>query len=315
MFFFPETLKFFNRSIFVNHPPFEAVIHTEEELAFQNSGNDVIKEIILEYEEPRDSLMVKDKSGTYVVYLPKTEIMTRGREKGYLDKEMLHKVDNDKIHLLWIMLSKPLAPGEQEQLTITYLSNYLPSEQPSLQPANSLKTKLKIFDPVTNYQRIKFYKEETVTMTTSWEHGLSNRWIFVFAQDEDGARMSLKGDELNFKRQEGISKLDLTPKFRVDKRIQEVFVMYLIELGKSEKLLIRTLLAFSLLFPLTEILLIIFHLNSIPSLFYMIQVEVVIILTLSFAQHRTRLTDYKKHLVLAIILTASLFSVGLAYLL
>lgn len=113
----------------------------------------------------------------------------------------------------------------------------------------------------------------------------------------------------------------ISPNLKIEYDIDYIYHSYYVGPEKDEKYLISSLLIFTILFfPVTEILFLLFHLNSISHLVDILEVEVVLILTTGFAQLRTKLINYKIWITISIILTGILFFgvlflIGLGYLL
>lgn len=304
LFFYPSTLEILTRRISFNHPSHKLERYALEEFTFQNNGNDDIKEIILEIDDYKDNLKIEDESGINIIYLPNPEIITRGAGTGYINQNIIDKVNNDEIFLLWIILNKPLEPGDQQKLVMTYFKT------PKLKSIVKPKS---VFDQEEYPEKISFYKQETLTVHASWEDGLSIKGVHLESIKKDGKSFPLSKESIHYRQSKDWFQYSISSKIRAPNLIDYIYSVYYVEPEKSEKWLISTLLGFALFFPFTEILFIVFHLISISRLFYIIQVEVVIILTLTFAQLRTSLVNYKLYLTLSLIITASLVIIGLMY--
>ena len=100
LFYFPGNLQILTRRFYCDHPAREDRKYITEELTFQNTGNKELGEIILEIDGFRDNLKISDKNGINLVYLPKYEIIKRGKSKGELGPDIINKVRDNKIYLL-----------------------------------------------------------------------------------------------------------------------------------------------------------------------------------------------------------------------
>ena len=327
LFYFPGNLLILTRRFYYDHPAREDRKYITEELTFQNTGNKELEEIILEIDGFRDNLKISDKSGINLVYLPKYEIIKRGESKGELGSDMINKVKDNKIYLLWIILNEPLLPGQQQFLSMKYVK----------QPGRKGKRgKLSIFLNENIKDKIIFYDNETITISANWAEGLSVEKFPIFAITKKQKILSFLPFPIkssNYKKPDNIILLqDNTIHFRMNKEshffqysmsqnlkikydIDFIYHTYFIAPEKDEKYLIISLLMFMLLFPFTELLFLILHLNSISHLFDILEVEVVLILTTSFAQLRTKFINYRIWTAISIILMGILFVTGLVCLL
>ena len=159
MFYFPDTLEILTRRIHYSHPSHESIKYITEELTFENRGNNVINEVILQIDNYRENLNILDKRNTNVVYLPKSEIMRRNN--GCISEEIINKFERNEIYILWIILSEPLLPRHQEKLFMRYVQ------------AAKMRRKQFIFLEAQYYDKISFYEKETISIFSSLEEGLT----------------------------------------------------------------------------------------------------------------------------------------------
>ena len=196
--------------------------------------------------------------------------------------------------------------------------------------------KLSIFLNENIKDKIIFYDKEAITIGATWAEGLSVEKFAIFAITKKEKILSFLPfpiESSNYKKLDNIILLqDDTIHFRMNKEshffqysisqnlkikydIDFIYHTYFIAPEKDEKYLIISLLMFMLLFLFTELLFLILHLNSISHLFDILEVEVVLILTTSFAQLRTKFINYRIWTAISIILMGILFVTGLVCLL
>ena len=327
LFYSPGNLQILTRRFYYDHPAREDRKYITEELTFQNTGNKEIREIILEIDGFRDNLKISDKSGINLVYLPKYEIIKRGESKDKLSPDMINKAWDNKIYLLWIIINEPLLLGQQQILSMKYV------KQPG---RKGKRRKLSIFLNENIKDKIIFYDKEAITIGATWAEGLSVEKFAIFAITKKEKNLSFLPfpiESSNYKKLDNIILLqDETIHFRMNKEshffqysisqnlkikydIDFIYHTYFIAPEKDEKYLIISLLMFMLFFPFTELLFLILNLNSFSHLFDILEVEVVLILTTSFAQLRTKFINYRIWTAISIILMGILFVTGLVCLL
>ena len=327
LFYSPGNLQILTRRFYYDHPAREDRKYITEELTFQNTGNKEIREIILEIDGFRDNLKISDKSGINLVYLPKYEIIKRGESKDKLSPDMINKAWDNKIYLLWIIINEPLLLGQQQILSMKYV------KQPG---RKGKRRKLSIFLNENIKDKIIFYDKEAITIGATWAEGLSVEKFPIFAITKKEKILSFLPfpiESSNYKKLDNIILLqDETIHFRMNKEshffqysisqnlkikydIDFIYHTYFIAPEKDEKYLIISLLMFMLFFPFTELLFLILNLNSFSHLFDILEVEVVLILTTSFAQLRTKFINYRIWTAISIILMGILFVTGLVCLL
>ena len=227
---------------------------------------------------------------------------------------------------MWIILNEPLSPGDQQILSMKYVKQ---------QGRQGKGRKLGIFLNENIKDKIIFYDMETITIGANWAEGLSveNFPIFAITKNKKILFFLPPPKSSTYKKSDNIILLpDYTIHFRINKEshffqysisqnlkinydIDYIYHTYFIAPEKDEKYLIMSLLMFMLLFPFTELLFLILHLNSFSYLFDILEVEVVLILTTSFAQLRTKFINYRIWTAISIILMGILFVTGLVYLL
>lgn len=171
LFYFPDAIQILTRRFYYNHPAREGRKYITEEIAFQNNGNKEVNEIILQIDKFRDNLRILDKNNTNMIYLPKYEIIRRGKD--YIGQDLLNDVNDNKIYLLWIILNEPLLPHMQQIMYMRYI------EQPIIE------YNWYTFGNEYIKNRITFYDNETITVNSSWEDGLSIENSPVFAVTKD----------------------------------------------------------------------------------------------------------------------------------
>ena len=327
LFYSPGNLQILTRRFYYDHPAREDRKYITEELTFQNTGNKEIGEIILEIDGFRDNLKISDKNNIHIVYLPKYEIIKRTESKGELSQDMINKVRENEIYLLWIILNEPLLPGQQQILSMKYV------KQPG---RKGKRRKWSIFLNENIKDKIIFYDNETITISANWAEGLSVEKFPIFAITKKEKILSflpspikssiyteldniilLQDDTIHFRmnKESHFFQYSISQNLKIKYDIDFIYHTYFIAPEKDETYLIISLLMFILLFPFTELLFLILHLNSIPHLFDILEVEVVLILTTSFAQLRTKFINYRIWTAISIIVMAALFVTGLVYLL
>lgn len=334
----PKTINILSRRFYYHHPGLEDREYITEELNFENTGDKEIKEIILEIDAFRDNLRIVDKNNINIVYLPRDEILKRGIPTlNEISPDMVDRVKHGKIYILWIILNEPLLPGQQQILFMKYVKQ---------QPTRGIqvnKGKLGIFLNETVTSQLVFYDKETITVNGSWAEGLSIEKFAIFIamgknkrkeifpiplpqsnipnnqdtmiqQLADTIRFVINNESHFF--QYAISQnLDVEDSIDVKDGIDYIFQTYYIRPEKTETYLIFSLLMITLFFPFTEILFLVFHLNSFSNLFDVTKVEAILILTTGFAQLRTKFINYKIWITGALILMGIIFVIGLVYLL
>ncbi|MGP6207528.1 hypothetical protein ACNF42_05825 [Cuniculiplasma sp. SKW3] len=277
-----------------------------EELTFQNRSNDEINEIILQIDDFRNDLDILDKKNTNVVYLPKSEILKRNN--GKINEEIINQFRSNEIYLLWIILNEPLPPGHQEKLFMNYISE------------SKIKRGI-IFQEAQYYDKISFYDKETISIFSNLEEGLTiskspspfavtKNQEMVFFIDNKGSNsqdneVTLRHSEIhwNYDPYSNMFQYSISGNIRTKYNIDYIVHKYFLTPDREEEYLISTLLFFALLFPVvSEVLLRFSHLSNASYFFDILEVEFVLILTLSFAQLRTKLINYRSMLTASIML-------------
>jgi len=320
LFCFPDTLQILKRGFYYNYPAQEDLIYVTEELTFQNNSNKEINEIILQIEVDRYNLRIVDKNNINLVYLPEYEIIRMG--EAYIGPDMINDLKDNKIHLLWIILNKPLLPHQQQIISMKYI------EQSAIQRKWA---ELRIFEKETIKNKITFYDNETITISASWEEGLRVEGFPIFAVTKKETLLWFIPEKYKLNNYKDYIIIPLSclvvgggyhflqysipSGLKIKYDIDYIYYTYYIGPERDEKRLIFSLLVFTLFFPLTELLFLLLHLNSISHLFDILEVEVVLILTTGFAQLRTKFINYRTWITISIILTGALFVIGLKCLL
>ena len=325
LFYSPENLQILTRRFYYDHPAREDRKYITEELILQNTGSRKIKEIILQIEGFRDNLRISNKNNINIVYLPKYEIIKRWESKSEISPDVINKIRDNKIYILWIILNEPLSPGDQQILYMKYVKQ---------QGRQGKIRKLGIFLKENIKDKIFFYNNETITIGATWAEGLSVENFPIFAVTRKEKILSflppkssihkepddiifLPNDTIHFRmnKESHFFQYSVSQNLKIKYDIDYIYHTYFIAPEKDEKYLIISLLMFMLLFPFTELLFLILHLNSISHLFDILEVEVVLILTTSFAQLRTKFINYRIWTAISIILMGILFVTGLVCLL
>lgn len=161
------------------------------------------------------------------------------------------------------------------------------------------------------YDFIDLYSEETLNIFSHWDDSLEiSSPIFYYVISDEGGSYSLKKSDpgtVNIKR--NYISLNVSNSKRVENGISMIFLLYLVKPEKQQLRLIQVLTWFALLFSFTDFISVYF--NNLSYLYDSLEVETVIILTLAFAETRTRLISYKKHIVVALLVTGILFIICL----
>jgi hypothetical protein len=324
VFYFPNTLKILTRRINYSHPSHESIKYITEELTFENSGSQVINEVILQVDNYRDNLNILDKRNTNVVYLPKSEIMRKN--DGSISNDIIGKFNKNEIYLLWIILNEPLLPGHQEKLFMKYVQ------------AGKTRRKWLILLETQYYDKISFYEKETISIFSSLEEGLTinttprpfvmtkNQKAIIFIgrntssigniiKNSEFASFRAEEDSIihwNYDPHSNIFQYSISGNIKTQFDIDYILHKYFLAPEREEKYLISTLLLFALLFPVvSEILLLYSYSNTVSHFFNILEVEFVLILTLSFAQLRTKLINYRSLLTASVLLILVAFGLYL----
>ncbi len=311
LFYFPGTLEILTRRISYSHPARESKKYITEELTIQNAGTKIVNEIILQIDNFRDNLNILDKENTNVVYLPKNEIIRRNN--GHIDSDIIKEFVGNKIYLLWIILNEPLLPGHQEKLFMKYIQ------------AAKIKRGI-IFQQAQYYDKISFYDRETISIFSSLEEGLTisstpkpfaitrDQKLLIFIHEDvsitDNNVTTLPDNIIHwyYDPHANTFHYSISGDIKTKQNIDYILHKYIIAPEKEEKYLISTLLLFALLFPVvSEILLLYSHSSNVSHFFNILEVEFVLILTLSFAQLRTKLINYRSLLTASILLILAAF--------
>ena len=311
LFFYPKNLEIISRRIYYNHTSGILKRNGREKLTFKNSSKENLNEIILEIETFKTNLKIMDDDGNELIYLPNYKIANMKTIPDDILNGIYEKDDEKKIHILVIELGKPVKAGKYHSIFLDYIEYRKEEKDEKYANKHPISKKAKYLDT------IGFYGEETISVFYNWDNGLeieddlnitgSNNLI-----TNPYDTIEVKNDEMHMNRNNNCFSFSISYNYRKRNRdLDFIYINYTIMPEKGQVDLIRSLTLFTILFPLTDFISIVF--NNILYLFDSLEIASVFILTVAFAQTRTRLISHENYIKLALVFAGGLFIVCLVY--
>ena len=326
LFFYPNNIEIIDRRIMFNHSEGILKRTVTEEIVFRNISNWDIKEIAIETERelPNADLSITDENKGDIIYLTNEELNNKPLPpsiKAYIEEKDKYK----RKYILWIVLNKYIHSQDYGVIFLKY-TEPAPYTMPigglkyNKQDTNSESSrqgkyenhKFLLYLEVYYLNVIDFYSKETLKISSRWEDALEMNTYNFFAVKQDNSILDISNSE-NICTNDNYIAFDISNSKRIQKNVSKILVLQSFIPEKQQIKMIYGLTWFSLLFPFTDFISI--YLSNMSYLFDFLELEIILILTLAFAETRTRLMGYKQYLRYALFLTGVLFIISLAALL
>ena len=290
LFFYPKDLEIIGRRIYYTHPSGILKRNATEKITFKNTSERILPEIILEVEKFKPNLKIIDNDGNELIYLPNYKI----EEEGNVPKDILNAMNEKdlgkKRYILLIKLNQPVKKDEYYSIHLDY-------------EAKEIDRKYFIFTEKERIDWISFYDKETLSIFCQWEDGLTIERGGLATYSDDSVLLDNERIHLDFRK--NFFSFSVSNKYRTDENITSIGIFYRIKTEEGLAGLMYSLMVFVILFPFTDIIWLILH--NISYLFDSLEIESVFILTLAFAQTRTKLLSHEKWIKLALIIAGIFF--------
>ena len=317
LFFYPNSIEIVSRRIYYDHSEGLLTRNVNEKIIFKNSSAKPLSEIILEIENFKTNLKIIGNDGNELIFLPNYKLRERADLPQSIDTSI--KDPELKRNFLLIKLKRQIEGDEYYGLSLHYIE-YTKEETDMIEPYeryfNPFELEHFMYNEAMYMDLIEFYDRETVTIFKHWGNGLSlsdgDPYILyakISDTDSDDDIGELDKSKLSLDLRKNSFSFSITKNDRERFNINIMAIFYGIRPEKKELSLIKALTMFVLLLPLAD--LISFFLHNISYLFDALETESVFILTLAFAQTRTRLLSHEKYVKLGLILTGSFFMIVL----
>lgn len=312
LFFYPDSIEIISRHI--NFDLSGGIIRRVilEKISFQNKSKGQIKEIAVEIEHFRSNLKITDEEGSKIIYLT-NEILKTKKELPVDIRDCISNKDKDqRKNILWLILNRSIDPKAYGSVFLNYVEYARRTDDSAKIEKNEMGyLNHKMYNEVVYYDAVDFYSKETLSIFSHWEDSLTLKNIpnfyyiefkknFYYFKPFEQVDMDIRNNGISF---------SISNSKRIEKNITGIRLIYLFMPEKEQLRLIQVLTLFTLLIPFTEFISI--FLNNISYLFDSLEVETVLILTLAFAETRTRLILHKKFIIIALIITGVLFILNL----
>lgn len=310
LYFYPDNIEIISRRI--NFSLSGGILRraVREKISFQNKSTEEIKEMAIEIEHFRSNLRVTDEDNKEIIYLTNEKL----KDKNELPKDIkagIEETDKDKKkYILWLILNKPIAAESYGDIFLNYIEYARRTSDHAIVAKNEMAyVNHKMYKEVIYYDAVNFYANETLSIFSHWEDSLEiNGYDFYYFKVKKNPHVEHFDQGSTNIRNNCIS-FSISNSKRIEKNISSIFLFYLFIPQKEQLRLIQVLTWFTLLIPFTEFISI--FLNNFSYLFASLEVETVLILTLAFAETRTRLISHKKFITLALLLTGVFFIISL----
>lgn len=314
LFFYPNNLEIISRRISFNHSSGILKKTVIEKISFRNTSNENIKEIALETEYFRSNLKITDKNNNEIIYLTNEKLKTKNEVPDNIKLGLQEKDKNKKKYILWLILNEPILCHSYETIFLNYVEYAKKTGKSDKVEKNEMAYINHImYKEALYYDVIDFYSKETLSIFTHWEEPLElNSYTFYFATVKNNNSISLhkfdnENTHVNIKN--NCISFSISNSKRLENNASSIRIIYLFTPEKQQLRLIQVLTWFTLLSPFTGFISV--YLNNISYLFDSLEVETVLILTLAFAETRTRLISHKNYIVIALLSTGIIFIVCL----
>ena len=312
LFFYPNSIEIISRRKNYSHSEGLLKRTVRERITFQNKSEDGLNEIILEIENFKTNLKISSTIGNELTYLPNYKLIKREDIPQNI-KESITTDDPDKrIYTLAIALNETIEKDEYCSIFLDYTEYPKEEKNGKLGDGNTESSHF-MYKEAEYMDLILFYGEETLSIANSWGNGLQI--------DETNDPYILGGLVSNVQDNDSFNELDelrmhldmrknsysfsLSDDYRNDKNIDSIAIFYSVKPEKNEYSLIQTLAVITFLLPFTGLTALYF--KNISYLFDSLEIESVFILTLAFAQTRTRLLSHEKYIRNIVIFAGFLF--------
>ncbi len=325
LFFYPEDLEIISRRIYYTHTSGILKRNATEKITFKNTSERILPEIILEVEKFKPNLKIIDNNGNELVFQPNYKIEEQKNIPEDILNAMHEKGPGKKRYILLIELNQPVEKDEYYSIHLDYIeyAQYITDKKDKKNKSNyekSVEQKHFIWKETGYTEWISFYANETLSIFNHWEDGLSieNGDLGIIDRPKNSKGYPNNSDQLDNEKihldfRKNFFSFSISNKYRTQENITSVGITYTIKPENSQIRLMQTLTVFVLFFPGTDIISLILH--NISYLFDSLEIERVFILTLAFAQTRTRLLSLEKWIKWALIIAGALFVFSILFLL
>ncbi len=311
LFFYPKDLEIISRRIYYAHSSGILKRNATEKITFKNASERVLTEIILEVENFKANLKIIDNNGNELVYLPNYKIEEEGNIPKDIINAMNEKDPEKKRYILVIELKQPVKKDKYYSIYLDYIE-YRKENKNKNNYEKLAESRHFLYREAEYLDVIYFYDNETLNIFNHWEDGLSieigDPYIFGEKNSEeysDDSIVELDNNRMHLDSRKNCFSFSISNKYRTSANIMSVGVIYNVMPEKRLIGLMQILTVFVLLFPFTDIISLILH--NISYLFDSLEIESVFILTLAFAQTRTRLLSHENWIKYALIIAGALF--------
>ena len=311
LYFHPSSIEIISRHIYYNHSEGLLKRTVREEITFKNKSEEKLNEIILEIENFKTNLKISNSKESALVYLPNYKIIQRNDIPEDI-KEGIKKEDpDDRSYILVIELNKTIEKEEYCSLYLDYIE-YTKEEKQNNTYEGLTESKHFMYNEAEYMDVIFFYSKETLSIFNHWGNGLEigkfDPYIFG-SNDSDGqdkdSIIDLDEKKIHLDNRKNCFSFSVSNKYRIKENLDSIAIFYSVKPEKKEYNLIQTLAIVTVLLPFTGITALYFH--NISYLFDSLEIESVFILTLAFAQTKTRLLSHEKYIRNIVILAGVMF--------
>jgi len=312
LFFYPYKIEIISRRISYNHSSGILKRDVIEKITFRNNCEIELKEVILEVENFKPNLKITDNTKVELTYLPNYKIIQRDDIPEDV-KNGIKLEGPEKRYILVIELNRTVEKGAYYSLYLNYIEYTREKEISNETFENSAEAKHFMHKEAYYMDIILFYEKETLSIFNQWEDGLSIGKsdpdilgsIDSDEQNDENEIIDLETGEIHLEHSKNNFSLSVSDNYRISKNINPVGIFYNMMPEKEEYNLIRTLSIFTVLLPFTGFTALYFH--NFSYLFDSFEIESVFILTLAFAQTRTRLISHERYIKWIVIFAGVIF--------
>ena len=326
----PVGIDAITRQIFYDYSSAVVKRVARENIVFYNNTGGSINEIMIEIEDYKSNLTIVDENQNELVYLTKNEIDKKLKEKNIetqINEKIKVGIDKNERYILYLILNHTVENNSYIRIQLNYIeyrsenrwySKNENSKSKIISKAKSFWSKLiirHISNTATYYDKIKFYGDETLSVFNRWQDGINieTRGPYWLVNNKYTDLSNDVTKKFHSKTRENCFSYSMSVDTKKNYNISGHLSISTVKPEPSKLNLIIILLAFTLLFPFS--MFIAAYERNMGYLFDSLEVEVVLILTLSFAETKTNLVRFDRFIVAGILVTIILFCGVLCYIL
>lgn len=281
-----------------------------------NSGDKEITEIALEMEEFRNELSIADDGGNYLPFLTKEKIL----KETPINENIKTKLINNEIFLAFIPLRPSFSSIAPKSYKVIFLRYWEHDDQGKDDiiikkfEENKILRKLSVFRTSHFVLPIRFYGEETASLSFSFGEGIRHkRGLMMIPIDETSKIVDKKiMDSFHYVPLRNSISLGISGEKRKDYNLKSLEFYYEIVPTQDIRYFLNGITLFTFLFPFL-VLYLYLQLKSLSLFGITSTTDFLAIISLGVTKFQTGLISIKTHLIISLVLIGFVYLFVLFY--